>query len=118
MITINVGANVNLGLTLDSDVNGLATDILPAVPMWSTSDASVATITMSEDGRTAVLMGVAAGAVQVMVQSGSLIDTVDCTVEAVVIPPVPGVTTGIHIVVLQDAEPAISEPAVDITNPT
>jgi hypothetical protein len=99
MANIKVGAQAVLGLTLDPDANGNATDILPTVPTWSVSDTTVATITQSEDGRTAILAGVGAGVVQVTVVSGNLSDTVTCTVEEV---PVPGVTTGIHIVFLPD----------------
>lgn len=103
MANIKIGAQVVLGLTLDPDANGLVTDILPTIPTWSVSDTSIATLTQAEDGRTAILVGVGVGTVQITVVSDTLSDTVECVVDAL---PVPGVTTGIHIVFLPDAAPA------------
>ena len=103
MITINVGAQVSLGLTYDPDANGLSTDLLPAVPVWGSSDDRIATVVQSEDGRTASLLAVAPGSVRINVLSGDLSDSLDCDISLPL--NTAGITTGIHIMVVAVQEP-------------
>ena len=80
------------------DANGLATTQFPSVPVWSVGDASLFTVTASDDGMSAKIVPTGmGGATTVTVTSGNLTASVDVSFDVVVTPPPPPPAPGVAV---------------------